>query len=97
VILDGTASTGCGKMNQVGKPSIFSNQDSTTYRGIFGSKSPEITTLVHFSAACSSRALPKTDSGNQLALLTSLESPISPVPQGRLKIARRFSAGASAS
>jgi hypothetical protein len=44
--------TGCGKMTQVGNSSIFSNQDSTTYRSIFDSRSPEITTLVHFSAAC---------------------------------------------
>jgi transposase InsO family protein len=40
------------KMTRVGNPSIFSNQDSTTYKSIFGSKSHEITTLVHFSAAC---------------------------------------------
>lgn len=42
---------GCGKMTQVGNSSIFANQDSTTYRSVFGSKCPEITTLVHFSAA----------------------------------------------
>jgi hypothetical protein len=44
-------------MTQVGNPSIFSNQDSTTYESIFGSKRPEITTLVHFSAACSAMPL----------------------------------------
>src|SRR5271157_519124 len=53
--------TGCGKMTQVSNPSIFSNQDTTTYRSIFDSKSPEITTLVHFSAACSVVPLSRLD------------------------------------
>ena len=39
-------------MTQVGNSTIFSNQDSITYRSVFDPKNPEITTLVHFSAAC---------------------------------------------
>src|SRR5271167_3313510 len=40
-------------MTQASKPGILCDDDSTTYARLLESKTPEITTLVHFSAASS--------------------------------------------